>query len=103
MRVELATLRRSAKQMGNVGEDLQRVVETLRASLEAEGECWGHDEAGQSFAGNYVPNRDKVLESMVKAGEPIGSIGRNLATTATNTENDDQRIGGGFTDVQRQI
>lgn len=103
MRMEPETLRRSAKKMGNAGDDLQDVLNTLRAALEAEGSCWGSDEAGQSFSQNYEPNSQKLLDAIGQTSKAIGDISANLKSTADDTEANDQQQGGEFTHLRAQI
>jgi hypothetical protein len=45
MRMQPEEIRSGGKKIGNSGDDLDRVLSTLKSSLDGEGECWGNDEA----------------------------------------------------------
>ncbi|MGW1677993.1 WXG100 family type VII secretion target [Saccharopolyspora sp. NPDC002376] len=89
MRMEPEEIRSGGKKIGDSGNDLEQVVNTLRSALDGEGECWGDDEAGQKFAGDYTKGRDSVFESLKKVVKALGDIDDNLKATADDTESSD--------------
>ncbi|MBF6298773.1 hypothetical protein IU459_14655 [Nocardia amamiensis] len=60
--VDLAQLRESAAELRQAAEDAERVANELKAALADEGEFWGDDEAGETFARTYKPGADRTLE-----------------------------------------
>ncbi|MEU2032206.1 hypothetical protein [Nocardia amamiensis] len=60
--VDLAQLRESAAELRQAAEDAERVANELKAALADEGEFWGDDEAGETFARTYEPGADRTLE-----------------------------------------
>ena len=98
MRMQPGEIRAGGKKIGNAGEDMDQVLSTLKSALDAEGECWGDDEAGQKFGSDYTKGRDGVLDSLKKVVEALGDIDDNLKATADDTEQGDARSGS---DIQR--
>ncbi|MER7454367.1 hypothetical protein ABTW96_29225 [Nocardia beijingensis] len=60
--VDPAQLRASAEELRQAAEDAERVANELRAALADEGEFWGDDEAGETFAHTYKPGADRTLD-----------------------------------------
>ncbi|MEU2178642.1 hypothetical protein ABZ552_30900 [Nocardia sp. NPDC019219] len=60
--VDLAQLRESAAELRQAAEDAERMANELKAALADEGEFWGDDEAGETFAHTYKPGADRTLE-----------------------------------------
>ncbi|MFF7944752.1 WXG100 family type VII secretion target [Nocardia gamkensis] len=60
--VDPAQLRESAAELRQAAEDAERVANELKAALADEGEFWGDDEAGETFAHTYKPGADRTLE-----------------------------------------
>jgi uncharacterized protein YukE len=90
MRMDPAEIRSGGTKVGNAGEDLQRVFDTLKSALDAEGECWGNDEAGQEFAKSYVKASEDVSNGMKKLAKGLDDIKSNLHRTAADTEERDK-------------
>lgn len=84
-------IRSGGKKIGDAGEDLDHVLTTLKSALDAEGECWGDDEAGKKFAQDYTKGRDSVLDGLRKLAKGLGDIDRNLKATADDTESGDAK------------
>ncbi|MDI2030840.1 WXG100 family type VII secretion target [Saccharopolyspora sp. TS4A08] len=96
MRMQPEEIRSGGKKIGNAGDDLDQVLNTLKSSLDGEGECWGDDEAGQKFGGDYTKGRDSVLESLKKVVKALGDIDDNLKATADDTESGDEQSASGI-------
>lgn len=96
MRMQPEEIRSGGKKIGDSGDDLDQVLKTLKSALDAEGECWGNDEAGQKFGGDYTKGRDSVLDSLTKAVKALGDIDDNLKATADDTEASDTSSAGGI-------
>jgi uncharacterized protein YukE len=93
MRMQPEEIRTGGKKIGDSGDDLDQVLNTLKSALDGEGECWGNDEAGQQFGGDYTEGRDSVLDSLKKVVKALGDIDDNLKATADDTENTDSKSG----------
>ncbi|GAA0523987.1 hypothetical protein GCM10011581_45160 [Saccharopolyspora subtropica] len=91
MRMQPEEIRSGGKKIGDSGDDLDQVLSKLKSALDAEGECWGNDEAGQNFAKDYTKGRDSVLKSLQKVIKALGDIDDNLRATADDTESGDAR------------
>ncbi|MER7015662.1 WXG100 family type VII secretion target [Saccharopolyspora sp. NPDC000359] len=89
MRMQPEEIRTGGKKIGDSGDDLDQVLTTLKSALDAEGECWGGDEAGQNFAKDYTQGRDSVFDSLQKVVKALGDIDDNLKATADDTESSD--------------
>ncbi|MCX2731716.1 WXG100 family type VII secretion target [Saccharopolyspora sp. NFXS83] len=84
-------IRAGGKRIGDAGSQLSTVLQQLKSGLDAEGECWGGDEAGQKFAESYVKNSTDVSDGMKKLAEALGNIRDNLTATADDTEGRDEQ------------
>ncbi|GAA0509961.1 uncharacterized protein YukE [Saccharopolyspora erythraea NRRL 2338] len=86
MRMQPEEIRSGGTKIGHAGEDCEKVHQTLKSGLDAEGQCWGNDEAGQEFAKSYVQAAKDVEEGIKKIAKALGDIKTNLHQTADDTE-----------------
>lgn len=86
MRMQPEEIRSGGTKIGHAGEDCAKVHQTLKSGLDAEGQCWGNDEAGQEFAKSYVQAAKDVEEGIKKIAKALGDIKTNLHQTADDTE-----------------
>ncbi|MBE9373049.1 WXG100 family type VII secretion target [Saccharopolyspora sp. HNM0983] len=91
MDVDPEALRSQAPKFGSAADAVGEVLDTLSAAIEAEGECWGTDDAGQEFAKNYSPATDQARDGLTSAVEMLNQVHRELADTATTWESSDQQ------------
>ena len=75
-RTDNELLARRAGAFDGLAERAGRIVDELRTSVDAHGECWGDDEVGQAFAEGHVAAVEAAL-----AG--IGGLPRGLADMRT--------------------
>lgn len=98
LRIEPDVVRRGGTKIGQAGDELKSVLDTLNAAVQAEHGCWGADKTGQAFAKKYVPGQDDTVEALGKITEALGKIEHNLKSTADDMQNRDQdqatNIGG---------
>jgi uncharacterized protein YukE len=59
-------------------DELASINETLTGKLNAEGTCWGSDDAGKAFEGKYLPTAIKTLEQLQAASGGLHSTGSGL-------------------------
>jgi uncharacterized protein YukE len=90
MRHDTEGIRSGGKKIGQAGEDLGEVLNTLVAALDSQGQCWGNDEAGQEFAKDYVPASDGCRNALQQLVQALGQIDENLQQTAAESEQIDQ-------------
>ncbi|MBB4905768.1 WXG100 family type VII secretion target [Actinophytocola algeriensis] len=89
--VQTDRLRSGAGGFGESGDALSQAGTTLGSALDGQGECWGNDESGQSFAKDYVPNSQKVRDAFGSLAEALQAIKTALEESANSYENvDDQ-------------
>lgn len=71
---------------------------TLRATLDAEGACWGADETGATFSSGYLPAADSAEGAIATVAESLTNIATGLRNTAKAFESTDEsnanRLGG---------
>ncbi|HEX8865274.1 MAG TPA: WXG100 family type VII secretion target [Lentzea sp.] len=87
--MDAAGVRSAAAKMGRTGEGMATHATTLASGLDAEGQCWGNDEAGQKFGTDYVPAAQGVREVMAKVAQTLQDIGKNLEESANLMEQQD--------------
>lgn len=91
MRHDLEGIRRAGTKIDHAGADLGALRDVLVSALDASGECWGSDEAGQNFAQSYVPSADGCRSALTNLVDALQKIGENLHRTATDSEQRDQQ------------
>ena len=89
MWMEAAGVRSAAAKMVSTGEHMATGAAALARGLDAEGQCWGNDEAGQKFATDYVPAADGVRKVMAEVAKTLQDIGKNLEESANLMEQQD--------------
>ena len=94
--MDAAGVRSAASKMVSTGEDMAGGAAALARGLDAEGQCWGNDEAGQKFATDYVPASQAVREVMAKVAQTLQDIGKNLEESANLMEQQDNFTARGF-------
>ncbi|MGH3273660.1 MAG: hypothetical protein ACRDNZ_04960 [Streptosporangiaceae bacterium] len=78
-------------------DQVQSIYATLSAALEAEGACWGDDDAGKTFAGKYVTNALNTLIAMSQNGSSMESMVDGIYSWAKNYMSADEAAKDGLT------
>lgn len=94
--VQTDRLRSGAGGFGTAGDALTTAGTTLGGALDAQGECWGGDESGQSFAKDYVPNSQKVRDAFGSLSEALHAIRTALEESANSYENVEGQSAQGY-------
>jgi uncharacterized protein YukE len=94
--VQTDRLRRGADGFGSSGDALAQAGTTLGSALDAQGQCWGNDESGQTFAKDYVPNAQKVRDAIGSLAEALHAIKTALVESANSYENVDTKSRDGY-------
>jgi uncharacterized protein YukE len=82
--VDPAALQSSSPQYGDHAQRLADIYAELTSKLLAEGDCWGNDDAGRAFAGNYVGPAVNALESMRQHSDGLVTIAEGVYAWARN-------------------
>jgi uncharacterized protein YukE len=89
-------IRAGATGVGGAGDALSTAGTTLGGALDAQGQCWGNDESGQSFAKDYVPNSQKVRDAFGSLSEALQAIKKALDESANAYEGVDSTSATGY-------
>ncbi|APU12925.1 MULTISPECIES: WXG100 family type VII secretion target [Actinoalloteichus] len=94
--VDPAALRTAATGFTSASDSLETARGSLENALSAEGNCWGDDEAGQTFSTEYVPNSEGALEAFVSLVTGLAGLKTNLDASADTWESMDQESADSF-------
>ncbi len=94
--VDSTALRSASPKFSTTGDKLADAWEALRSVMDAEGACWGNDEAGQKFAQGYSPAADTARAAFPGMASGIHDIRTELDDTAATWEQVDQGNAGSF-------
>ncbi|MEV0105089.1 hypothetical protein AB0H42_01950 [Nocardia sp. NPDC050799] len=79
----------SAAELDAVAEEVAQMVAELKAALAHDGECWGNDKPGKTFAESYVPSSEQGMAGLENLVDGVRAIGAGIrATTAALAEVD---------------
>ncbi|MCC3315241.1 hypothetical protein [Nocardia africana] len=90
LRVDADRLHAVMQEYESIGEAARRAHDELRAVLAAEGDCWGEDTPGRSFAETYVPDARNLLDSLSKTLGSLTTEGNLLGDIAKRVNNADE-------------
>lgn len=90
--VDPSGLDSTAPRWGDQAAQVQNLFDTLTGKLNAEGDCWGNDQAGHSFASKYVPAALAALQYMDAVNQGLQSMVDGVATWARNYVNSDEAV-----------
>lgn len=100
--VDPTRLRTAAPRFDAVADQLERAGTALQGELEAEGPCWGGDEAGQAFAQSYLPGAEATTRALSTVGEALRAITISLDAAADTWEGTDQGAASTFSNRGEQ-
>ena len=92
--VDPTALQSSSPQYDDHAQQVADIYTELTSKLLAEGECWGGDDAGRAFAGNYVGSALNALESMWQHSEGLVTIAGGLYAWARSYISADEAAKG---------
>jgi uncharacterized protein YukE len=93
-RVELDQFRSLIPRFAELQADTTTAGSRLVQGLESEGECWGADEVGTTFAAKYVTASQDTIEAITDLAALFGVIGEKVGHTADSFEQTDTGTGG---------
>jgi uncharacterized protein YukE len=88
--VDPSGLAPNAALYGAAADQVRSLHDTLASKLDAEGACWGNDDAGAAFAAKYVGPALTALQQMVSTNEGLQSMVDGIYSWAKNYVNADQ-------------
>lgn len=83
-----------ADRLESAGDRLADVLKGLQRDLGAVHGCWGDDEAGKAFEGNYVGPAEQQLADIGTTAETLGTVADNLRLIADAFQQLDAEGGG---------
>jgi uncharacterized protein YukE len=94
LQVERDALKRNAKGFGDGAKTLKGVFDRLSSALSAEGACWGGDDSGKAFEGNYTKPRDSAFKSFPSLEKSLKDIESGVQRMAKNYDGAEEASGG---------
>lgn len=92
VQVDTTRLRDAANKMDEVGRTTHDIVTTLRNTLNANGDPWGHDEYGDKFVKGdkgYGKSHDNLLTGGDNMSDSAAKFGKGMRDAATKMDNMD--------------
>lgn len=96
MKVDPEALRGRSPQFAAAADKLTKAFEDLKQVRDAEGPCWGDDEAGQQFGTEYAKAIEEVDKGLKFLQESLSATKDELDKTADRWESDDQSSAEGL-------
>ncbi|MCP2332107.1 WXG100 family type VII secretion target [Actinoalloteichus caeruleus] len=94
--VRTAEIRTENTKFESTAAQLEDVLTTLRAAIDAEGDCWGADESGQAFAQEYAPTAPAVVEYFGTLVEGIREMRTQIDASADTWDQMDEESADHF-------
>lgn len=82
-------VRSAATKFDAAGDQLDQAHQKLEHALQAQGDCWGHDEAGNGFAKDYVPGAQGINDAIKSIVEAMHSLREQVQGAANDFEHVD--------------
>jgi len=86
MRVDTDALRTAEPALGALTATVAMVRSRVATALDREGACWGGDAMGATFAQDYVPASEQILQGLSALGEGLREVGTALGDVADNVD-----------------
>ncbi|TDD91639.1 WXG100 family type VII secretion target [Saccharopolyspora karakumensis] len=94
--VDPEALRGASPKFDASSDKLQSALDKLNGVLQAEGQCWGGDEAGQEFAKNYLPGSQQGTDGVKSLAQALHQVRGELDATARTWDDVDQANADGI-------
>ncbi|WP_433663012.1 WXG100 family type VII secretion target [Nocardia sp. CA-128927] len=99
-RADPDALRATRSGFTDVSDRIAAAAKNLQRVIDAEGECWGSDQIGRSFAKNYTPSVPKALKGVDGLSKAMNNLGDRMVTTANTLQNRDQANAAKLNQIQ---
>ncbi|MBB5914687.1 uncharacterized protein YukE [Nocardia transvalensis] len=83
-------MRATQPKFATLSDTVRTALADLKRVIDAEGECWGSDETGKSFAQNYTPGVGDGLTGIGALAGAVGKFGDSVTATANLLQQTDQ-------------
>ncbi|MQY24380.1 WXG100 family type VII secretion target [Nocardia macrotermitis] len=93
LQVDTDLARTLATDLAAIADDAQDDLAQLREVVDREGECWGNDEPGRTFAESYEPDAKKGLTSLQHLVDNLRSLNKGITDAADTFQDQDQDAG----------
>ncbi|WP_067679352.1 hypothetical protein [Nocardia miyunensis] len=87
--IDTGEVRASARELDQVADETAQMVAELKAALAQEGDCWGNDEPGKTFAKTYVPGEKQGMDGLDNLVAAVRAMGADLRDLTDAFENQD--------------
>ncbi|MEU4319010.1 hypothetical protein AB0F85_16360 [Nocardia fluminea] len=94
LKADPQALRGTQPSFTSVADTITTGVQKLAAVIAAEGECWGSDEIGQSFAKNYTPGVEPGQKAVTGLSTVMTQLGENMVKVAEALQTQDTTRAG---------
>jgi uncharacterized protein YukE len=78
LEVDTEELKRAGKGFHDGATQLKAIYDRLNSALSSEGECWGSDETGKTFAEGYKEPSKSVLDAFGKLEKGLDGIKKGV-------------------------
>ncbi|WUH98125.1 WXG100 family type VII secretion target [Spirillospora sp. NBC_00431] len=78
LEVDTEELKRAGKGFHDGATSLKGIYDRLKSALSAEGECWGADETGKTFAEGYKEPSQNVVDAFPKLEKGLDGIKKGV-------------------------
>lgn len=95
-RYDVDGIRAIAPGFGQAADSLESVLRDLDAARNAEGSCWGGDDAGAAFAAAYAPASEAADRLFASATTALRQIHTDLRASADAQQATDESAAGTF-------
>lgn len=89
-------LRGASPKFDGSADKLESALAELNGVLQAEGQCWGGDEAGQEFAKQYEPGSQQGTDGIKGIAEALHQVRGELDATARTWDDVDKANADGI-------
>lgn len=90
-------IRAAAPGFEQVSQRLTEIGQRLKASLDAQGECWGHDSYGETFLAKYTDPLSNAMDYFPSLSSSIADISTGLVEMADTADRGEAASQSGFT------
>ncbi|GAB3280769.1 hypothetical protein [Parasphingorhabdus pacifica] len=99
MEIDTEALRAQAPKFELAADRLKRAFSQLQEVIDAEGNCWGHDEPGETFGEKYTAATTDATDGSETVAEILSRTTSDLTGTADTSEAVDQHAAANINDA----